>query len=68
MGPEGVGFIYAREDKAKNLIPRNAGWLSHRDPTGFLFEGPGELRYDRPIRDRISFLNPDSEYGGACRS
>ena len=61
MGPEGIGIIYAREDKAQNLIPRLAGWLSHREPTGFLFDGPGQLRYDRPIRSSISFLESGTQ-------
>jgi cysteine desulfurase/selenocysteine lyase len=38
------------------LLPTVAGWLSHEDGLGFLFLGAGQLRYDRPIRQRLDFL------------
>ena len=56
MGIEGGGFLYARESRARALVPRVAGWLSHDNPVDFLFEGPGHLRYDKPIRRCIDFL------------
>ncbi len=54
MGLEGTGFVYVREAWAKRLRPRLAGWLSHEDGLGFLFDGPGHLRYDRPIKQNAS--------------
>lgn len=56
MGTDGFAFLYARRDAARSLRPHLAGWLSHDAPFGFLFEGPGHLRYDRPIRASIDFL------------
>lgn len=56
MGVEGAGFLYAAPACARRLIPRTAGWLSHEDPLRFLMEGPGELRYNRPIQAAIRFL------------
>jgi selenocysteine lyase/cysteine desulfurase len=56
MGVEGAGFLYAAPACARRLVPRTAGWLSHEDPFRFLMEGPGELRYDRPIQGTIRFL------------
>jgi cysteine desulfurase/selenocysteine lyase len=56
MGLEGVGFLYVRPDRETSLRTNLAGWLSHEDPVRFLFEGPGELRYDRPFRREPSFF------------
>lgn len=56
MGPEGAGFVYIRQERFEELTPRHASWLSHEDALLFLFEGPGELRYDRPIRKQASFV------------
>lgn len=52
MGLEGCAFLYVSPARAPALVPRLAGWLSHEDPVGFLFKGPGELRYDRALRAR----------------
>lgn len=60
LGPEGVGFVYARPERARALQPRTAGWLSHEDGTRFLFAGPGELRYDRPIKTSLQMLEGGS--------
>jgi cysteine desulfurase/selenocysteine lyase len=60
LGPEGVGFLYARAERARALVPRTAGWLSHEDGTRFLFEGPGELRYDRPLKQNLQMLEGGS--------
>jgi cysteine desulfurase / selenocysteine lyase len=60
LGPEGAGFMYARPERAKALLPNTAGWLSHEDGTRFLFAGPGELRYDRPIKPSIQMLEGGS--------
>jgi selenocysteine lyase/cysteine desulfurase len=61
LGPEGVGFVYARAERARALVPRTSGWLSHEDGTSFLFAGKGQLRYDRPIKQSIQMLE-----GGSC--
>jgi selenocysteine lyase/cysteine desulfurase len=50
MGLEGVGFLYVRQARAAQLRPNVAGWLSHQRGLGFLFEGPGHLRYDRLLK------------------
>ncbi|MGB1276796.1 MAG: aminotransferase class V-fold PLP-dependent enzyme, partial [Nannocystaceae bacterium] len=56
MGFEGLGFVYIRKNRIHALTPRTAGWLSHEDPLGFLLNGkPGELRYDRPLRNSADF-------------
>jgi selenocysteine lyase/cysteine desulfurase len=60
LGPEGVGFVFARPERAKALVPRTAGWLSHEDGTRFLFAGPNELRYDRPIKHTVQMLEGGS--------
>jgi len=56
MGLEGSAFLYVKEELQSALNPVTASWLSHEDPLKFLFEGEGHLRYDRPIRSRIDFL------------
>jgi cysteine desulfurase / selenocysteine lyase len=55
MGPEGTGVLYVASERAAELRPRVAGWLSHEAPLDFLFEG-GLLRYDKPIRQRADFV------------
>ncbi len=55
-GLEGAGFVYVAPERIAALLPTVAGWLSHEDGLGFLFHGPGHLRYDRPIRQRVDFL------------
>lgn len=54
MGLEGCGYLYVAP--GRKLVPRVAGWLSHQEPVGFLMEGAGLLRYDRPMRDQPDFL------------
>jgi cysteine desulfurase / selenocysteine lyase len=61
MGLEGVAFLYAQKARAAALRPVVAGWLSHEEGLRFLLEGPGHLRYDRPIRARADFVE-----GGAA--
>ncbi len=56
MGIEGAGFVYASPSASEHLRPNVAGWLSHVDPVDFLFEGAGKLRYDKPVRRTIDFL------------
>jgi selenocysteine lyase/cysteine desulfurase len=50
MGLEGAGMLYVASERAAALRPHVAGWLGHEDAFSFLFEGPGRLRYDRPLR------------------
>ena len=56
MGVEGCGLLYAAPTRAPALRPHVAGWLSHEDGIGFLFNGEGHLRYDRPIKPTIDFI------------
>jgi selenocysteine lyase/cysteine desulfurase len=60
MGLEGMGLLYVRPDRLQLLQPRTAGWLSHEDPLAFLFEGPGHLPYDHPIRQQTDFFEGTS--------
>ena len=50
MGVEGAGFLYVSQARVDALRPLTAGWLSHEDGLSFLFEGPGHLRRDRPLK------------------
>jgi selenocysteine lyase/cysteine desulfurase len=56
MGVEGCGFLYAKPERAAALRPAVAGWLSHEDGIGFLFDGEGHLRYDRPLKKSIDLI------------
>ena len=56
MGLNGAGILHATPDAAADLAPWAAGWLSTTEPTRFLFEGEGHLRYDRPVVPGIRFL------------
>ncbi|MEL6347953.1 MAG: aminotransferase class V-fold PLP-dependent enzyme [Myxococcota bacterium] len=57
MGLEGCGFLFVHPDAIDDLAPRVASWLSHDEGClDFLFEGPGHLDYDRPIRRQASFV------------
>ena len=49
MAPEGLGAFYAAPEAAARLEPNVAAWLSHEHAFAFLTDGPGQLRYDRPI-------------------
>ncbi len=66
MGIEGAGFVYAHRSRLPSLRPRTSGWLSHEEPVGFLFEGPGKLDYDRPIRKGIDFVEAHSMSAVSC--
>jgi len=56
MASEGCGFLYVAPERQSDLRRHWSAWLSHQDPIRFLFEGPGELRYDRPLREEIQAL------------
>ncbi|MFW6050898.1 MAG: aminotransferase class V-fold PLP-dependent enzyme [Myxococcota bacterium] len=60
MGLMGAGFLYVHPDRVGALRPVVAGWASHEDALGFLFQGPGLLRYDRPVRRRADFVEGGS--------
>jgi len=66
MAVEGIAFVYARARCAERLVPRVAGWLSHESPVSFLLEGEGQLRYDRPVRRSIDFLESSSSSTVGC--
>lgn len=66
MGLEGIAFVYAPTERAAELRPEVAGWLSHESPVSFLLEGSGKLRYDRPIRTGIDFLEVGSISSIGC--
>lgn len=72
MAPLGSGFLYVRPERAGALVPRTASWLSHVDPVRFLVEGPGQLRYDRPIRRRADLVEggglPEAPLAGLLAS
>jgi selenocysteine lyase/cysteine desulfurase len=60
LGVEGAAFVYVRPELRSALVPRVAGWLSHDDGELFLFHGRGLLRYDRPIKSSVTFLEGGS--------
>lgn len=66
MGIEGIAFVYAPAERAEALRPEVAGWLSHETPVSFLLEGAGHLRYDRPIRKSLDFLESGSLSSVGC--
>lgn len=63
MALEGAGFLYAKPECTRRLVPRTANWLSHEEGLRFLFEGPGLLRYDRPIKSSLQFMEGTSANG-----
>ncbi len=63
MALEGAGFLYVKPSCTQRLVPRTANWLSHEEGLRFLFEGPGMLRYDRPIKAGIQFMEGTSANG-----
>ena len=56
MGVEGCGFVYIGAKHFKSMSPQTAGWLSHENGLSFLFEGPNQLKYDRPIKTNASVV------------
>lgn len=57
MGLEGAGILYIRDEALAQLSLGLAGWTGHEDAFRFLGgEGPGQLRYDRPIVRSASFV------------
>lgn len=60
MGLEGAGFLWIRPGRLDALHPVMTGWLSHEEAAGFLIDGPGLLRYDRPLRARADRLEGGS--------
>jgi selenocysteine lyase/cysteine desulfurase len=56
LGLEGAGLLYVRKRALAGLSLHQAGWTGHADPFRFLVEGPGQLRYDRPLVRAASFV------------
>lgn len=56
LGLEGAGLLYIGDAALARLSLGLSGWTGHEDAFRFLTEGPGELRYDRPIVRRASFV------------
>jgi cysteine desulfurase / selenocysteine lyase len=52
LGIDGAGVLYARNSLAARLRPVAVGAMSHVNALA-LFGGPGELRYDRPLRPDV---------------
>ncbi|MFT4628139.1 MAG: cysteine desulfurase/selenocysteine lyase [Myxococcota bacterium] len=56
MGLDGLAIAYASPAARARLQPKTAGWLSHEQGLTFLFEGEGHLRYDRPLRTELGWM------------
>jgi cysteine desulfurase/selenocysteine lyase len=56
MGLEGAGILYVRKQRLSALSLGLAGWTGCEDAFQFLMEGPGQLRYDRPLVRAASFV------------
>ncbi len=63
MAPEGLAGFYAAPQAAERLQPNVAAWLSHEEPFAFLTDGPGQLRYDRPILLSARMADPGGRSG-----
>ncbi len=63
MGLEGCGFLYVAPERVPALRPLPVSWLSHEAPLGFLFDGPGHLRYDRNLRQRADVFEGSAPQG-----
>ena len=61
MGLEGAGLLYIRDSALAELSLGLAGWTGHEDAFRFLGEGPGLLRYDRPIVRTASFVEQGAQ-------
>jgi len=61
MGLEGAGLLYVRDSALAQLSLGLAGWTGHEDAFRFLSEGPGQLRYDRPIVRSASFVEQGAQ-------
>lgn len=61
MGLEGAGILYIGDSALAQLSLGMAGWTGHEDAFRFLNEGPGALRYDRPIVRTASFVEQGAQ-------
>jgi len=61
MGMEGTGLLYVRRERAAELVPRVAGWLSHERADEFLRLGAGHLRYDREFKRDASLFEGSAQ-------
>lgn len=51
MGCDGTGLVYIRRALCSQMRAAFAGAMSHQGAVEIFSEGPGHLRYDRPLRD-----------------
>ena len=58
MGLEGAGFLYVSPDRIDALHPQRRRLASTTSGVGvaFLLQGPGRMRYDRPIKKRADLF------------
>jgi selenocysteine lyase/cysteine desulfurase len=56
MGLEGAGVLYVRPRALGELSLGLSGWTAHERGFDFLIEGAGHLRYDRPLKREVSFV------------
>jgi len=56
MGLDGLAVAYAAPAARARLRPLTAGWLSTTEAFTFLMHGAGHLRYDRPLRDSLDWM------------
>ncbi len=49
LGLEGAGFLTTSKRLRSLLEPLTAGWLSYQDGEKFLFQGAGQLSYEREL-------------------
>lgn len=61
LGSEGAGLLWISPQLMNILRPTTVSWLSHESPEGFLFEGPGHLRYDRPLKKSARVFETSSQ-------
>jgi selenocysteine lyase/cysteine desulfurase len=61
LGLEGAGLLYVRKSALAGLTLGMAGWTGHEDAFRFLSEGPGQLRYDRPLVRAASFVEQGAQ-------
>lgn len=56
MGADGAGVVYIRRSLLSAMCPTIAGAMSHQGALELFTDGPGHLRYDRPLRDDARVL------------
>lgn len=56
MGIDGLALAYASPQARERLVPLTAGWLSTENAVDFLFGPQDLLRYDRPLRRSLDWM------------